>query len=272
MYLNKKTFSVFILFITITGFAATFSQSVKQTRSVADIFIKSGERFPNAEIKEFLPWGFFIDSVKAINYKVISKITTKDKYIVDELSKNIDGLKVSLAESTYTIDLLNAETKYKWKPAPNAGKALNGMSLHFSSSPNKYGNVSIGAYFFPQFLPDFIYLNVNASGNYFSSVPDVYVRGAYGEIGCIVKADFLDLLCGFGFGTKSIQYSAASESKSVDGYPSYIDVAYIEVNVKFNFISKKVFAFIGFRDYLTSFVTQQDENNNALKFGLGLSF
>jgi hypothetical protein len=91
MYLNKKAFSVFILFIVITGFAATFGQSANQTVSVADIFIKSGERFPNAAIKEFLPWGFFIDSVKAINYKVISKITTKDKYIVDELSKNKFG-------------------------------------------------------------------------------------------------------------------------------------------------------------------------------------
>jgi hypothetical protein len=181
-------------------------------------------------------------------------------------------LKISLAESTYTIDLLNAETKYKWKPAPSAGRALNGMSLHFSSSPNKYGNVSIGAYFFLQFLPDFVYLNVNASGNYFSSAPDVYVRGAYGEIGCIAKAALVDLLCGLGFGTKSIQYTAASESKSVDGFPSYIDVAYIEVDAKFNFISKNVFAFIGFRCYLTNFITRNDENSNALKFGFGLNF
>jgi hypothetical protein len=122
MHLNKRFFYISILLIVITGFAATFSQRANQTKSVASIFIKSGELFPNEEIKEFFPWGLSIDSNKTIIYKVISKITTNNKYIVDELSKNIDSLKISLSGNTYTVDIANA--KFKWEPATSETHSL----------------------------------------------------------------------------------------------------------------------------------------------------
>ena len=278
MFFSKKLFTLFIIFIAITGFTSSFCQSNAPQKKIADVFIKNGKSFHNVEIKEFLPWGFTIDSAQTIIYKVISKITTADRCVVDEILKDVDSIKVDLTDKTYTLDFGNARIKYKSTSTPNgASEILYEKSACFSLSTNKYENFGISVYFFPKFLPDCIYLNLNASGNFFTPMAngyskDIYVRGAYGAIGYAFKYKTVDLLGGFGFGARVIQYTVASTLEEIKNDNSHLQTTYAEIAFRFHIIPHNVFVIIGFRDYLTNKMIGGEEKNIALKFGLGFNF
>jgi|GEM_PF-1620067 hypothetical protein len=278
MRFSNKLFPLFVVFITIAGFSSSFGQSNDSQKKIADVFIKNSISFPNAEIKEFLPWGFTIDSAQTIIYKVISKITTTDKYVVDEILKDVDGITVNLTGKIYTLDFGNAKIKYKSTTASDdASEILYEKSACFSLSTNKYENFGVSVYFFPKFLPDYIYLNLNASGNFFTPMAngyskDIYVRGAYCAIGYAIKYKTVDLLGGFGFGARVIQYTVASTLEEIKNDNSHLQTIYAEIAFRFHIIPPNVFAYIGFRDYLTNKMTGGEEKNTALKFGLGFNF
>lgn len=259
-----------LLFYFLIFSVAVFCQNNDYKIGNIDIYIKNGESFLNAKIIKIEPWGIVINDGLVIHHKVISKIKTNNTSLFEELSKNIDSLKVDNTGSTATIDFSNSLVRYKY--IKTKVKTPYGFSVFAAALTSKYENFELGFLISPSFLPDYIFFQANSCFNLFNSSNEYYLCGGFLGGGFSINLGQSRFLLSLNYGIKTIQFPDEIEGhKKYDGLGN-VDLLYTEIVFQHKIITDYLFVLASAR-YFSDNVEidgKIDHFNFSIGFGVSL--
>lgn len=272
MYLSKWCFNKkFILLYALLLCSVSFSQVKDIEPDNSDIFITSGKSFINVKIKIIESWGLTFDNDEHVLYRVISKIKTNNKLVVNEVIKFVDSLKIDNSGNQFVIDFSKASVKVK--PVVTVDETRKEFSLFVSALTGDNENCELGFLFFPKtYFPDYLFFQAKASFDLWYHLDDGYsVSGAFLGAGYNIKSEQSNILFGLNIGFKLIQYPDHIGKLVYDDGTKSVFVISPEVAFKQNFMAERFFAIVGARYYSDNVSIKGKINHFTVSFGIGVN-
>lgn len=100
-------YKIIALFVIIYSICYSQNDKVIQNEYLITVNIKNG-MIIESKIRRLHNWGFYIEDGRGLSYKVIRRLTTPSKSLIDSLQTIISDLEIIDDNSFYTADFTNA--------------------------------------------------------------------------------------------------------------------------------------------------------------------
>lgn len=244
-----------------------YSQNYIATIHIRDAFTIK------AIVEKVNPWGLTLKDKRSVSFKVISKIETADKDLVNQISEILPDIKVAESESLYRLDFSSVTFKNIKNDDRKFFEKFYCLGLIMI---NRAVSLEIELNMIPKFSKHIIGQIAYSSGVYledYQNVIDGYTIGL-GGIFSFNKGNWTFLL-NYSKRINFVSYLAQNSKNYPEGYPKDIysrDAYYLSLKYQNYFKNSHFIYSIGASYYFKNIEINFNEDKLDINFGFGYHF